>query len=103
MTSTINLPKYNRLFDSIQFLQSFQKKPYTIQVDPNIQRSVLARFEEHERMNLSDDHLWKLSTEAKERDKAAAEKATAQCKMDAFKGKYERTSADQYDEFMKVR
>ena len=27
---------------------------------------------------------------------------TAQCKMDAFKGKYERTSADQYDEFMKV-
>jgi len=22
--------------------------------------------------------------------------------MDAFKGKYERTSADQYDEFMKV-
>ena len=28
--------------------------------------------------------------------------STAQCKMDAFKGKYERTSADQYDEFMKV-
>ena len=27
---------------------------------------------------------------------------TAYCKMDAFKGKYERTSADQYDEFMKV-
>merc|ERR1712133_67702 len=27
---------------------------------------------------------------------------TAQCKMDAFKGKYERTWADQYDEFMKV-
>ena len=27
---------------------------------------------------------------------------TACCKMDAFKGKYERTSADQYDEFMKV-
>ena len=27
---------------------------------------------------------------------------TTQCNMDAFKGKYERTSADQYDEFMKV-
>jgi len=27
---------------------------------------------------------------------------TTGSKMDAFKGKYERTSADQYDEFMKV-
>ena len=27
---------------------------------------------------------------------------TTKCKMDAFKGKYERTSAEQYDEFMKV-
>merc|ERR1719230_705757 len=34
--------------------------------------------------------------------KAATCSAAAQCKMDAFKGKYERTSADQYDEFMKV-
>ena len=27
---------------------------------------------------------------------------TTKCNMDAFKGKYERTSAEQYDEFMKV-
>lgn len=76
LSSTINLTKYNRLFERIQFLQSFQRKPYTIQSDPEIRRAVLARFEEHERMNLSDDHMWKISTEAKERDKAAAEKKT---------------------------
>jgi len=69
---TINLGKCNRLFERIQYMQSFQKKPYSMEADFTIQKKLMNDFNGQEQM--TEDQLWKISTETKAVDKAAAEK-----------------------------
>jgi len=69
---TINLSKCNRLFERIEFMKGFQKKPYEFKSKPPIEAKLYADFKGQEKM--TEDQLWRISTEVKQADMEASKK-----------------------------